>query len=92
MQEGFYTNKGKLIRNITDTIYSLKGTFFAKEKKYRFEKEVDLRTPKYNIYSDVLNYFTESGKSYFYGPTDIITDDSKIYCEIGFYDTENDNG
>jgi len=91
-QEGFYTNKGKLIRNFTDTIYSLKGTFFAKEKKYRFEKEVDLRTPKYNIYSDVLNYFTESGKSYFYGPTDIITDDSKIYCEIGFYDTENDNG
>ena len=92
LQEGFYTNKGKLIRNITDTIYSLRGTFFAKEKKYRFEKEVDLRTPKYNIYSDVLNYFTESGKSYFYGPTDIITDDSKIYCEIGFYDTENDNG
>ena len=91
-QEGFYTNKGKLIRNFTDTIYSLRGTFFAKEKKYRFEKEVDLRTPKYNIYSDVLNYFTESGKSYFFGPTDIITDDSKIYCEIGYYDTENDNG
>ncbi len=51
-----------------------------------------MRTPKYNIYSDVLNYFTESGKSYFFGPTDIITDDSKIYCEIGYYDTENDNG
>ena len=91
-QEGFYTNKGKLIRNYTDTIYSLRGTFFANEKKYRFENNVDLRTPKYNIYSDLLDYFTESGKSYFFGPTDIITDDSKIYCEIGYYDTTNDKG
>ena len=91
-QEAFYKNKGKLIRNITDTIYSLKGTFFANEKKYRFQNNVDLRTPKYNIYSDVLDYFTESGKSYFFGPTDIITDDSKIYCEIGYYDTTNDKG
>ena len=91
-QEGFYTEKGKLIRNYTDTIYSRRGTFFAKEKKYRFEKEVDLRTPKYNIYSEVLNYFTESGKSYFFGPTDIISDNSNIYCEIGYYDTTYDNG
>ena len=91
-QEGYYTTKGKLIRNFTDTIYSDTGTFFAKEKKYRFKKNVDLRTPKYQIYSDLLNYYTENGKSFFYGPTDIITDDSKIYCEIGFYDTTNDNG
>ena len=90
-QEGYYTSKGKLIRNFTDTIYSDTGTFFAKEKKYRFKKNVDLRTPKYQIYSDLLNYYTENGKSFFYGPTDIITDDSKIYCEIGFYDTTNDN-
>jgi len=91
-QEAFYTKKGKLIRNLTDTIFSQAGTFYVEEKKYKFEKDVDLRTPKYNIYSDVLNYYTETGKSFFYGPTDIITDDSKIYCEIGYYDTTNDNG
>ena len=91
-QEAFYNKSGKLIRNLTDTIYSLKGTFYADEKKYRFEKDVDLRTPKYNIYSDLLNYFTDTGESYFSGPTDIITDDSKIYCEFGYYDTTNDNG
>ncbi len=91
-QEAFYTKKGKLIRNLTDTILSQAGTFYVEEKKYRFEKDVDLRTPKYKIYSDILNYYTESGKSFFYGPTDIITDDSKIYCEIGYYDTTNDNG
>tara|TARA_X000000368_G_scaffold125820_1_gene98753 strand:+ start:670 stop:2274 length:1605 start_codon:yes stop_codon:yes gene_type:complete len=91
-QEGYYTNNGKLIRNLTDTIISVIGTFYAEEKKYRFKKNVDLKTPKYKIYSDLLNYYTESGKSYFYGPTDIYTDDSKIYCEIGFYDTTNDNG
>lgn len=91
-QEGYYTNNGKLIRNLTDTIISVIGTFYAEEKKYRFKKNVDLKTPKYEIYSDLLNYYTESGKSYFDGPTDIYTDDSKIYCEIGFYDTTNDNG
>ena len=92
IQEAYYTKKGKLIRNITDTIYSQMGTFYTKEKKYRFEKDVDLRTPKYNIYTEILNYYTETGKSFFYGPTDIITDDSKIYCEVGYYDTTNDNG
>ena len=91
-QEAYYNDKGKLIRNLTDTIFSLKGNFFIDEKKYRFKKNVDLRTPKYNIYSDVLDYFTETGKSYFFGPTDIITDNSKIYSEIGYYDTTNDKG
>ena len=91
-QEAYYNEKGKLIRNSTDTIFSLKGNFFVDEKKYRFKKNVDLRTPKYNIYSDVLDYYTETGKSYFFGPTNIITDNSKIYCEIGYYDTTNDNG
>ena len=91
-QEAFYTKKGKLIRNLTDTIFSQAGTFYVEKKKYKFEKDVDLRTPKYNIYSDILNYYTETGKSFFYGPTDIITDDSKIFCEIGYYDTTNDNG
>ncbi len=91
-QEAYYTQNGKLIRNKTDTIISVIGTFFAEEKKYKFNKNVYLKTPKYKIYSDLLNYYTESGKSYFYGPTDIFTDDSKIFCEIGFYDTSNDNG
>ena len=40
-QEAFYNEKGKLIRTFTDTIFSARGTFFANEKKYRFEKIVD---------------------------------------------------
>ena len=48
-QEAFYTKKGKLIRNLTDTIFSQAGTFYVEKKKYKFEKDVDLRTPKYNI-------------------------------------------
>ena len=32
-QEAFYNKSGKLIRNLNDTIYSLKGTFYADEKK-----------------------------------------------------------
>ena len=65
-QEAFYNEKGKLIRTLTDTIFSDRGTFFANEKKYRFEKNVDLRTPKYNIYSDILNYFTRNREIIFF--------------------------
>ena len=30
--------------------------------------------------------------AYFYGPTNIYSDDTEIYCEIGFFDTNNDKG
>tara|TARA_B100000475_G_scaffold200612_1_gene185469 strand:+ start:334 stop:1905 length:1572 start_codon:yes stop_codon:yes gene_type:complete len=91
-QEAFYDNYGKLIRAQTDTINSKIGTYYVNEKKYRFENEVDLKTPKYLILSEILDFFTENGKSFFYGPTNITTNNSKIYCEIGYYDTTNDLG
>ena len=30
-------------------------------------------------------------QAYFYGPTDIISEGSNIYCELGFYDTNSYN-
>src|SRR5690606_23563051 len=35
---------------------------------------------------------TESGFAFMYGPSTITGEASKIYCERGFYDTENDTG
>ena len=39
-----------------------------------------------------LDFYSETGHSYLYGPSTIVGDSSKIYCERGFYDTNNDTG
>ncbi|GAH68303.1 unnamed protein product, partial [marine sediment metagenome] len=46
--------------------------------------------PDYTIYSDRLKYNTENKITYFYGPTEIFSDSSYIYCERGWYNTETD--
>jgi len=92
IQEAYYNNKGKLIKNPSDTIISDIGRFYIELKKYRFKENIHLKTAKQNIYSKKLDYYTENGLAYFYGPTDIISEDTNIYCEIGFFDTNNDNG
>ena len=66
--------------------------YFMDLKKYRFKENINLKTPKHDIYSKKLDYLTESGLAYFFGPTDIYSEDTKIYCEIGYYDTNNDIG
>ena len=92
IQEAYYNNHGKLIRHPSDTIVSDQGRYFMDLKKYRFKENINLKTPKNDIYSKILDYFTESGLAYFFGPTDIFSEDTKIYCEIGYYDTNNDVG
>ncbi|MDX1470949.1 MAG: hypothetical protein R3213_05600, partial [Flavobacteriaceae bacterium] len=38
------------------------------------------------------DFYTEPGHAYLFGPTTITSDASTIYCERGFYDTNNDSG
>lgn len=91
-QEAFYNNFGRVIKAKEDTIYSKVGRFFIDKKKYEFRRNVLLKNPKYDITTSRLDFYTENGHAYFYGPTDIISDGSNIYCELGFYDTNSDNG
>lgn len=42
----------------------------------------------YVLNSNQLDYYTNSGRSYLYGPSTITSDDNLIYCEKGFYDTK----
>ena len=92
IQEAYYNESGKLIRHPSDTIISDLGRYYIDLKQYRFKENINLKTPKQNIYSKKLDYLTETGLAYFYGPTNIYSDDTEIYCEIGFFDTNNDKG
>lgn len=91
-QQAYYQTRGKVVRDTSGTITSLIGRYYMNTKKYQFVKDVHLVNPEYTIDSERLDFYTESGHAYLYGPTTINSEKSKIYCERGFYNTNNDTG
>lgn len=91
-QEAYYRTKGKVVRDSSGTITSQVGRYYMNNKKYRFLKDVVLVNPEYTLNTNQLDFYSDSGHSYMYGPSTIVGDSSKIYCERGFYDTNNDIG
>ncbi len=91
-QEAFYNNYGRVIKEKQDTIDSKIGNYLMENKKYEFKINVLLKSLKYEISTPRLDYYTENGHAYFYGPTQIKSEESDIYCELGFYNTNNDTG
>ena len=73
---------------ITSTI----GRYYLNSKKYQFLNNVKLVNPEYVIDTDRLDFYTESGYAFLFGPTTITSETSTIYCERGFYNTNNDTG
>jgi len=91
-QQAFYKSKGKVVRDTSGTITSQIGRYYMNTKKYQFVKDVVLVNPDYTIDSNRLDFYTESGHAFLYGPTTIDSKESKIYCEKGFYNTNDDKG
>jgi len=91
-QQAFYKTKGKVVRDTSGTITSQIGRYYMQTKKYQFVQDVTLVNKEYTIDSDQLDFYSESGHAYLYGPTTIVSETSTIYCERGFYDTNNDTG
>ncbi len=91
-QEAFYQSKGKVVRDSSGTITSQIGRYYMSSKKYQFVKDVVLVNPEYTLKTNQLDYYTETGHAYMFGPSTIDGETSKVYCERGFYDTKNDIG
>ncbi|MDU8886587.1 OstA-like protein [Yeosuana sp. MJ-SS3] len=91
-QQSFYKSGGTVVRDSSGTITSRIGRYYMNIKKYQFIDSVKLVNPDYILRTQRLDYFTENGHAYMYGPSTITGDSSKIYCERGYYDTENDIG
>ena len=90
-QQAYYRNKGTL-RDTSSVITSKIGRYFLDQDKYSFVQDVVVTNPEYVINSDQLDFFSEKGIAYLYGPSTITSDASVVYCERGYYDTRNDNG
>jgi len=91
-QEAYYRTTGKVVRDSSGTITSQVGRYYMNTSKYRFLKDVVLVNPEYTLNTNQLDFYSETGHAYMYGPSTIAGDSSKIYCERGFYDTNNDIG
>lgn len=90
-QEAFYRTGG-VIRDTSSTITSTVGHYYIEQKKYSFTDNVVVTNENYVIHSDHIDYYPETGKAYLYGPSTITSEENKLYCERGFYNTQKDYG
>ena len=91
-QQAYYNTDGKVVRDTSGTITSRIGRYYMQTKKYQFLEDVVLVNPDYTLNTERLDFFKDSGHAYIFGPSTIIGEDNKIYCERGFYDTKEDFG
>ena len=85
----YYTSGGKII-NKDNVLTSKKGYYNTSSKMLAFKDSVELHNPDYAMYADTLRFNVHSEIAFFTGPTTIISDDSKMYTEKGWYDTKVD--
>lgn len=59
-------------------------------KELRFFKQVEVTSPKYQMYTDTLYYNTRIEKMWFQGPTTIVNKDNRMEGTHGYYLTQRD--
>lgn len=91
-QQAYYNTGGTVVRDSSGTITSKIGRYYMAASKYQFVKDVVLVNPQYTLNTDRLDFFTENGHAYLFGPSTITGETSKVYCERGFYDTNKNIG
>ena len=87
VQEVFYNTKGTIV-NKENTLVSKSGRYYVAQEKFKFLTAVTITNPKYVIKSNHLDYYSNSGHSYLFGPSTITSKANYIYTEKGFYDTK----
>lgn len=90
-QQAFYRSGGT-VQDTASILTSRIGRYFAKQKKYQFIENVTIKNPKYTVYSQQLDFYSETGGAYLYGKSTIVSDASTIYCERGYYNTRKNTG
>lgn len=84
-----YYNGGTIV-NKDNTLVSKNGHYYSASKEIAFKYDVELKNPDYTMKGDTLRYNTSSKTAYFLGPSIILSKADYIYCENGWYDTENE--
>lgn len=90
-QKLYYQSYGT-IRDETNTLKSKIGNYYLENKKFTATTRVTVVNPEHNLESNYLDYYTDTGLTFLYGPSTITNKENqnKIYCERGFYNTKTD--
>ncbi len=86
IQQAYYNSYGTIV-NKDNVLKSKSGRYIVAEKKYEFRTAVTMTNPKNVLKSNNLDYYTNSGHSYVFGPSTITSKEDYVYTEKGFYDT-----
>ena len=90
-QKLYYQNHATIVDQ-TNTLKSKRGNYFLETNKFTATTRVTVKNPENFIESNHLDYYTDSGYAYLYGPSTITNSQNgnKIYSERGFYNTKTD--
>ena len=80
------------IKDSINVLKSKNGKYFLNQKKFIATVNVTIDNPDNFIESERIDYFTNTGQSYLYGPSTITDkkDGNKIFTEKGYYNTKTD--
>ncbi len=88
-----YTNGGTVRSILTNEVLTSRvGYFHPESKNFFFSHNVVYKSNDIQMTTDTLRYRYSEKKTYFYGPTEIHTKDTDIYCESGWYNTQTEEG
>ena len=92
LNQKLYYQSYATIKDKTNTLKSKNGNYYLETKKFTATTRVTVVNPEHNLISNHLDYYTDSGLTYLYGPSTITNteNENKIYCERGFYNTKTD--
>ncbi|MFN4255130.1 MAG: OstA-like protein [Saprospiraceae bacterium] len=81
---------GAVLHNGKSQLKSRRGRYDVNAHEIFFKGDVLVTDPDFTVRTDTMNFNTETQIVRFVAPTLISQRESKIYCESGFYDIEND--
>lgn len=86
-----YRSNGKVESILGDEVLTSRvGYFYPESKDFFFKGNVKYTGPQMNLTTDTLQYAYFKRTVFFYGPTTIYTDSSKIQCEKGWFKTDTE--
>lgn len=88
VKEVLYYKSGAIIKDSVNVLESKIGNYYLKTSKFEALSDVVLTNPDYVLNGEHLDYYTDNGQAFLYGPSTIVGEDNHIYTENGFYDTQ----
>lgn len=88
---GYYKNHARISSINSDLkLTSVKGYYYSTTKTFFFKDSVHVEDPKYELFSDTLEFRTIPSSAHFHGPTVIYFDSSTVHCNRGVYYSKED--